>query len=199
MPSSPFAAELTQRLLQTEALLEGHFALSSGLHSPRYVQCARLLQHPPQAAWAAEALARQMETPCDVVVGPALGGVIIAHELARALQVRALFTERVEGAMMLRRGFTLAPGERVLIVEDVITTGGSAAEAAACVRALGAEVVGYACLVDRGGAGGLDAPCQALLALSVPTFAPADCPACRAGEPVIKPGSRPQASVEPAR
>jgi orotate phosphoribosyltransferase len=191
MPSWPFAPELEKRLVETGALLTGHFQLSSGLHSERYVQCARLLQHPAHAAWAAQSLASVLSETVDVVVGPALGGVIIAHELARALGVRCLFTERVDGRMALRRGFEVTPGERVLVAEDVVTTGGSASEAAACVRALSATVVAYACLVDRGGAAALDAPAVALMPLQIPTHPPDACPACRGGSPVIKPGSRP--------
>jgi orotate phosphoribosyltransferase len=167
MPSFDPALELEERLRATTALLDGHFQLSCGLHSLRYVQCARLLQYPAHAAWAGT-----------------------AHELARALGVRAVFTERVDGLMSLRRGFAVASGERALVAEDVITTGGSAREAATCVEELGAVIAGYACLVDRGGAGGMGAPAYALARMKIEAFSHAECPGCRAGKPVEKPGSR---------
>jgi orotate phosphoribosyltransferase len=174
-------------LAETGALLEGHFQLSSGLHSDRYVQCARLLQHPDLASQAASALAARLDLAADVVVGPALGGIVMAHEVARALGVRAIFAERKDGQLVLRRGFQLAPGERVLIVEDVITTGKSAREVAALVDAAGAEVAGYAALVDRRGS---DLPITALVAFDLQTWDPESCPNCAAGQPIDKPGSR---------
>ena len=183
-------SELLARLRHTGALLEGHFCLSSGLHSAAYVQCARLLQYPEHAAWAAAALAPTFTGQVDVVVGPALGGVIIAHELARALGVRCLFTERENGQMVFRRGFSLHPGERVLVAEDVMTTGGSALEAAACAQAAGGVIAGFACLVDRGGAAHTTPPAAHLLRLSFETFAPDACPMCREAMPLTKPGSR---------
>ncbi|HEY9855247.1 MAG TPA: orotate phosphoribosyltransferase [Stenomitos sp.] len=193
MPSTVAAPSLSQRLLETGALHTGHFELSSGLHSGEYFQCARLLQHPVQATWACRELADRLPVAVDVVVGPALGGVIVAYEMARALGVRALFTERKDGVMQLRRGFELAPGERVLLVEDVVTTGLSAREAAACVEALGGQVVAFASLVDRsGGAVEFPAPYHALLSLRVEAHRPDECPHCQEGMPLVKPGSRPQ-------
>lgn len=178
-------------LEQTGALLNGHFLLSSGLHSDRYFQCARLLQHPEHAERACRELAARVQEPVDVVVGPALGGVIVAHELARALRVRALFTERVEGRMELRRGFEIQAGERVLLVEDVVTTGLSAREASAVVERTGGRVAAYAALVDRSaGAARLDRPFHALLAVEVRTYEAAKCPLCAAGDKPVKPGSR---------
>jgi orotate phosphoribosyltransferase len=189
--------EIENRLALTGALKEGHFLLSSGLHSPRYVQCARLLMHPEQAEWAGRELARHIDCPVDVVVGPALGGVIMAHELARALGVRALFAERVEDCFALRRGFELEPGERVIVVEDVVTTGGSAAEVARLVHGLGAEVVRVATLVDRSkGQARLPAPLVALARLEFPTYEPGECPLCAGGSVAEKPGSRKRTLVE---
>ena len=177
------------------ALLEGHFRLTSGLHSSGYLQCALVLQHPREAEALGEAIARQVTMlDAEAVLSPALGGIVIGHEVARALGVRALFAERQEGALMLRRGFSFAPGERVLVVEDVVTTGGSTRETADVARRAGATVVGAASIIDRSGglAGGqsLDVPYTALATLSVPTYEPQSCPLCAAGQPVVKPGSR---------
>ena len=187
---------LTQQLRREDALLRGHFRLSSGLHSDTYVQCARFLRRPELAAPAAAALAAQIRAAGlapDAVVGPAMGGVVIGYELARQLGIPGLFTERdAEGLMTLRRGFTIAPGEKIIIAEDVVTTGKSTLEVAAVLRALGAEVLAVASLIDRtGGAGGLDFPHFALLPVAAATFAPESCPLCAAGVPVVKPGSRP--------
>ena len=196
--SPPLAAGLLeQQLLQEDALLRGHFRLSSGLHSDTYVQCARYLRRPELAAPAAAALANQIQTAglqADVVVGPAMGGVVIGYELARQLGVPGIFTERdANGQMTLRRGFTIAPGERVVIAEDVVTTGKSTLEVARVLRALGAEVLAVASLIDRtGGKGGLEFPHFALLPVQAATFAPESCPLCAAGVPVVKPGSRPE-------
>lgn len=193
MPSTVAVPSLSQRLQETGALHAGHFELSSGLHSGHYFQCARLLQHPVEAVWACRELANRIPVPVDVVVGPALGGVIVAYEVARALGVRALFAERKDGVMQLRRGFEVAPGERILVVEDVVTTGLSAREAAACLEALGGKVVAYASLVDRsGGAADFPAPFHALLRLNVEAFRPDECPLCEEGLPLVKPGSRTQ-------
>jgi orotate phosphoribosyltransferase len=190
-------ARVLGSLRETGALLEGHFELSSGLHSDRYFQCARVLQHPARAEELARALARRLEElleePCEVVVGPALGAVTWAHEVARALGVRGMFTERREGRMELRRGFELAPKERVLIVEDVVTTGGSARETAACVRAAGARPVAVGAIVDRSGRNpfeDLGLPLCALAAVEAGAWKPDACPLCAAGRPVEKPGSR---------
>ena len=174
------------------ALLEGHFILSSGLHSDRYIQCALVLQHPE----AAEALCAQLASKlgdlgATVVAAPALGGVIVSYEVARALGVRSLFTERQNGVMTLRRGFTIAPGEPTLVVEDVVTTGGSTRETITAVEQAGGKVVGVGSLIDRsGGKVDLGVPRSALVTLEVKSYSPADCPLCKSGTPVVKPGSR---------
>jgi orotate phosphoribosyltransferase len=178
------------------ALLDGHFRLSSGLHSTGYLQCALVLQDPRDAAVLGEALAAKVKAlGAGVVLSPALGGVIIGHEVARALGVRALFAERStppNAALTLRRGFSLAPGERVLVVEDVLTTGGSTRETIEVARASGGHVVGAAAIVNRsGGEVDLGVPLHALLDISLPTYDPAACPLCAQGVPVVKPGSRP--------
>lgn len=178
------------------ALLDGHFLLSSGLHSTRYLQCALVLQHPDVAERLCSELAKRVARDervgaVDLVIAPALGGVIVAHEVARSLSVRALFTERQEGAMTLRRGFAIREGERALVVEDVITTGGSTREVIAAVTSRGGVIAGAASLIDRsGGTVDLGVPRHSLAVLDVPTFKPEDCPLCRAGTPVTKPGSR---------
>lgn len=189
--------DIESRLYSSEALLRGHFLLSSGRHSDQYIQCARLLSHPQHAQYAGEALARLWrdrghggtDVGIDVVVGPALGGIIIAHEVARALGVRALFAERESGVLSLRRGFVLAPGERVLIVEDVVTTGGSARETATLCQSLGAVVAGYAAIVERGEGHGLS-PLVALWQVRPALYEAADCPLCKSGLAAQKPGSR---------
>jgi orotate phosphoribosyltransferase len=178
------------------ALLEGHFLLSSGLHSPRYLQCARVLMDPALAARLCAELAGRLlpllggKAP-GAVVAPALGGVLVAHEVARALGCRGLFTERQDGAMTLRRGFTLEAGEPVVVVEDVITTGGSTREVMDAVETRGALVVAAGSLVDRsGGKVDLGVPRRSLLELEVPTYAADACPLCAAGSKPEKPGSR---------
>lgn len=191
------AATLEYLLRKEDALLSGHFRLSSGLHSDTYVQCARFLRRPDLAAPAAAALAVQIEAAGlkpDVVVGPAMGGVVIGYELARQMRVPGIFTERdADGQMTLRRGFTIEPGEKVIIAEDVVTTGKSTLEVAKVLRAMGAEVLAVASLIDRtSGKGGLDFPHFALLPVVAATFAPESCPLCAAGVPVVKPGSRPE-------
>lgn len=178
------------------ALLEGHFILSSGLHSDRYIQCALVLQRPEVAGQLGRELASKLSAKIGpkqptVVVAPALGGVLVAHEVARALGVRGLFTERQEGCMTLRRGFTLEPGEPALVVEDVITTGGSTLETIRAVEDAGGRVVAAGSLVDRsGGSADLGLPRAALLTLTVQNYDPAQCPLCKAGSTATKPGSR---------
>ncbi|MCA1564784.1 MAG: orotate phosphoribosyltransferase [Acidobacteria bacterium] len=185
--------EVIERFRRTGALLEGHFILTSGLHSSVYLQCALVLQHPPEAEALARALAdgfagRGIET----VVAPAIGGIVIGYEVARALGARSLWTERdAAGGMTLRRGFSARAGESVLVVEDVITTGGSTRETIAAMRAAGASVVGAASIIDRsGGRVDVGVPRIALATLDVPALAPSACPACLRGEQAIKPGSR---------
>lgn len=192
-PAQPLD-DIEESLRSTGALLTGHFLLSSGLHSDRYIQCARLLSVPACAERAGAALAARIRDsgrmlPCDAVIGPALGGVLIAHEVARALGVRSLFAEREAGALALRRGFHIAPGERLLIVEDVITTGGSAAETARLVSAHGGSVIGFGAIVERGERHGLEPLC-ALWRVRPQTFEPSACPLCAQGAALIKPGSR---------
>lgn len=184
--------EILQIFRQHQALLEGHFVLSSGLHSDRYIQCALVLQHPAVAAQLGRELATKLgDTGASVVVAPALGGILVAHEVARALGLRALFTERQDGRMVLRRGFSLAPEEPVLVVEDVITTGGSTRETVAAVERAGGKVVAAGSLVDRSGGGAdLGLPRAALLTLTVQNYQPDQCPLCRKGVPAVKPGSR---------
>lgn len=180
---------------QTGAYLQGHFRLSSGLHSGSYLQSALVLQHPTHAEVLGKALASHLltlvDSAVDIVIAPALGGLIIGHEVARALNKRFIFTEREMGRMTLRRGFRLEPGERVLVVEDVITTGGSTREVIEVVGAAGAVPVAAGSIIDRsGGTAELGIPRLALVTLSVEAWEPTVCPLCRAGEPVVKPGSR---------
>jgi orotate phosphoribosyltransferase len=174
------------------ALHEGHFRLSSGLHSPGYLQSALVLQYPQHAEALGRALGdRTRSLGATVVLSPALGGLIIGQEVGRALGVRAIFAERQDGALTLRRGFSIDPGDRVLIVEDVLTTGGSTRETMAVASASGARVVGVASIVDRsGGAARFDVPYAALLDYALPTYAAEQCPLCAEGQPIVKPGSR---------
>ena len=188
------AEEVVERFRRTGALLEGHFVLSSGLHSTSYLQCALVLQHPAEAEAFGRAIAgRFAGQSVETVVAPAIGGIIIGWEVARALGVRSIWTEREEGRMTLRRGFTVRPGERVLVVEDVVTTGGSTRETCEAVRAAGALAVGAASVIDRsGGRADVGVPRTALATLDVPAVAPAACPLCAGGVPAVKPGSRKQ-------
>jgi len=175
------------------ALLEGHFRLSSGLHSAGYLQCALVLQDPGNAELLGRAIGARTNTlRATVVLSPALGGVIIGHEVGRALGARAIFAERQDGALMLRRGFSLSERDRVLVVEDVLTTGGSTRETMQVARAAGAQVIGAAAIVDRsGGDVRVDVPFHTLLHIDFPTYEPEKCPLCAQGLPVVKPGSRP--------
>lgn len=182
-------------MLRCGALTRGHFKLTSGLHSDEYCQCARVLEHPD----IAEELGRMLadfyaDEGVDTVVSPAIGGIVIGHEVARALGVRSLFAERTESGMALRRGFALAPKERVLIIEDVVTTGGSVREVAEAVRAAGAELVGFGFIMDRSREPlNLPAPARALLeGREMVTYQPDACPLCEAGVPIDMPGSRPE-------
>ena len=183
---------ILDRFRRVGGLLEGHFRLTSGLHSAGYLQSALVLQHPREAEACGAALAEQLRgLGAQVVLSPALGGIVIGQEVARALGVRAVFAERQDGRLVLRRGFTLEPGEKVLVVEDVVTTGGSTRETIDVARAAGAVVVGAAAIIDRsGGQQRLDVPFHALAEVSLPTYEPESCPLCLAGQPVVKPGSR---------
>jgi orotate phosphoribosyltransferase len=186
------SGEVLERFRQTGALLEGHFRLSSGLHSERYLQSALVLQHPEFAGELGAAIAeRTRDLQPTVVMSPALGGIVIGQEAARALGVRAIFAERQDGGLRLRRGFALSPSDRVLVVEDVITTGGSTRETIDVATAEGAMVVGAAAIIDRGNdAGRLQVPLFALVQLDVPAYPPESCPLCARGVEVVKPGSR---------
>jgi orotate phosphoribosyltransferase len=178
------------------ALLEGHFRLTSGLHSSQYFQCAKVLQYPAYCeALCGELASAFRATPLDVVIAPALGGIVVGQEVGRQLNVRTMFTERSEGKMQLRRGFEVRSGERVLVCEDVVTTGGSVNEVIEIVAAAGGQVLGAAYIVDRSGGsvrfpvaeGGLQ---RAVMTLSVVAHRPEECPLCKQGLPVVKPGSR---------
>jgi orotate phosphoribosyltransferase len=177
---------------KTGALMRGHFKLTSGLHSEIYLQSALVLQHPQYAEALGKALAAPFaDARVSTVVAPAIGGIPVSHEVARALGARALFAEREGGTMTLRRGFTIAPGERCLVVEDVITTGGSTREVAACVEASGGTVVGVGSLIDRsGGAAAFSVKRVALATVQAANYKPDACPICQTGSTAIKPGSR---------
>jgi orotate phosphoribosyltransferase len=185
--------ELLDLYRASGALLEGHFRLTSGLHSPGYLQCALVLQHPRHAEALGRAIAERVrDLRATVVLSPALGGVVIGQEVGRALGVRAIFAERQDGRLALRRGFTIDPADRVLVVEDVMTTGGSTRETIEVARTAGGQVVGTASIVDRsGGTIRFDVPFSSLLEIALPTYDPEKCPLCAQGLlPVVKPGSR---------
>lgn len=194
--SAAMPSATTDTVLETfrrvGALLDGHFRLTSGLHSPGYLQSALVLQHPREAEALGAAVAERVrDLGAATVLSPALGGIVIGQEVARALGARAIFAERQDGALTLRRGFSLAAGERVLVVEDVVTTGGSTRETIEVARTAGAQVVGAAAIIDRsGGQTRLDVPFVALATLPLPTYAADACPLCATGAPVTKPGSR---------
>ncbi len=177
---------------RTGVLLEGHFRLTSGLHAAKYLQCAQLLQYPNEAGPLCEQLADYFrDAGATVVAGPATGGIILAYEVAKALGVKNIFGERENGVMTFRRGFKVEPGDKVLVLEDVVTTGGSVKELMECVRQAGAEVIGVASLVNRsGGRVDFGVPFKSLVTLDIPTFQPDDCPMCKAGSVAYKPGSR---------
>ncbi|MGI6686086.1 MAG: orotate phosphoribosyltransferase [Bacillota bacterium] len=191
----------TQRLSQDQALdlfrksgalLEGHFLLTSGRHSDRYVQCAQVLKYPEYTSLLCEEIAsRFKEEKIDLVVGPAMGGILVAYETARHLGVPNLFTERENGKMTLRRGFTIQPGQRILVVEDVVTTGGSVQEVIDLVSSFGAEVAGVGVLVDRsGGKVSFGVRKEAVITMEVPSWDKETCPLCKEGSVAVKPGSR---------
>ncbi|MDE1976269.1 MAG: orotate phosphoribosyltransferase [Elusimicrobia bacterium] len=186
--------DLEKVFKDTGALLEGHFQLSSGLHGDRYMQCALVLSYPDAAQELGRALAARCPEKPSVVISPALGGVVIGQEVARALGCRALFTERDKGgAMVLRRGFALSPGQTAAVVEDVVTTGKSTREVMDVVKAAGAKAVAALAVVDRsaGASAGLGAPFASLLKMDLKTWTAEECPLCREKKPLVKPGSRP--------
>lgn len=194
-------SDILRLFKENGALLEGHFGLTSGRHSPVYLQCAQVLQHPEIARRLGADLGRRVEkiflSPdgkvIDLVVSPAVGGIVIGQEVAAHLGARAIFSERVDGKMLFRRGFGVAPGERVLAVEDVVTTGGSIRETAELAAAMGGRVVGTASIAHRYIEKPIDPtdfPHASLLQIHAPSFDPGDCPLCREGIPVEKPGSR---------
>ena len=188
--------EVLGHFRETGALLEGHFLLSSGLHSPIYLQCAKVLMHPERAGQLCRALADKVtaavgEGAIDIVVSPAMGGVVVGYEMGRQLGVSAIFTERVEGEFVLRRGFELAAGARVLMAEDIVTTGKSSRECIAAIAAAGGETVAASCLIDRSdGEVDLGVPLVALTGLKVPSYPADELPPELAGTEAVKPGSR---------
>jgi len=177
--------------VRADMLQQGHFLLSSGMHSPTYIQAALLLQDPREAERLCRDLAdRFRHLAADAVAGPAIGGIVVAYEVARQLGARALWTERVEGRMELRRSFALRPGERILLVEDVVTTGASAREVKRALEAAGGRVVGIGALVDRSGTSlEFDVPFEALMTVQIEAYIPAVCPLCREGVPLTRPRS----------
>ena len=183
-----------QRFEETGAYLHGHFRLTSGLHSPGYMQCALVLQHPAIAEELGRALADAIGEKPDFIAAPAIGGLTIGHEVARALKARFIFTERDSATrtMSLRRGFHVQPGERAIVIEDVVTTGGSSREVIDILQAAGAEVIASGSIIDRSG-GRADTGVRrvALATLDLPAWPESECPMCKAGQPVVKPGSRP--------
>ena len=186
------AKQILEQFRQTDALLEGHFILSSGLHSTQYLQCALALQYPPDAAKFGRAIAEHFTAEkIETVASPAIGGLIIGYEVAKALNIRFVWTERENGAMTLRRGFSVRERERILVVEDVITTGGSTRECIAALKTRGATVVGAASIIDRSnGAADVGVPRVSLVSLEVPSYKPENCPLCERSDKAVKPGSR---------
>ena len=185
-------AEVKELLLKHGAILEGHFLLTSGLHSGMYVEKFQVLQYPKATEKLCEGFAEKFkDEKIDVVIGPVTGGIILAHETAKHFGTRAIFAERDNGRMTIKRGFEIQPAERVLIVEDIVTTGGSVMEVIDVVREWGGIVAGVAMLVDRsGGTVDFGVPAKALLTLKIETFTPENCPLCKAGTPLVKRGSR---------
>ena len=185
-------AEVKELLIKHGAILEGHFLLTSGLHSGMYVEKFQVLQYPKATEKLCEGFAEKFkDEKIDVVIGPVTGGIILAHETAKHFGTRAIFAERDNGRMTIKRGFEIQPGERVLIVEDIVTTGGSVMEVIDVVREWGGIVAGVAMLVDRsGGTVDFGVPAKALLTLKIDTFTPENCPLCKSGTPLVKRGSR---------
>ncbi len=195
---SAVMSSIMELFQQTEAYLRGHFRLTSGLHSGEYLQCAKVLAHPKHAERLGKELAEKIkgltgDAVIDAVVSPAMGGIIIGHETARSLEVLSLFTERdaASNAMTLRRGFEIKPGQRVVIIEDVITTGGSTKEVVTVMTQMGAEVLAAGSIIDRsGGRADVGVPRVSLQTLEAVAYTPEECPLCKEGLPVVKPGSR---------
>lgn len=184
--------EVKELLVKTNAIMNGHFVLTSGLHSPHYVEKFNVLQHPKYTEQLCKAMAEKFkDSQIETVVGPMTGGILLAHETGKALGTRAIFTERVNGKMRFRRGFALHKGERCLIVEDIVTTGGSIREVIDVVKAAGGIPVAVSMLVDRSGGKATfeDVPSTALLNMDVETYEPATCPLCQKGMPLTKRGS----------
>jgi orotate phosphoribosyltransferase len=182
--------EILDLFKESEAVLEGHFLLSSGRHSQKYIQCERLMQYPDRAQRVVSVVADKVKNlDFDVIVGPAMGGIRAAYELGRQLNIRTIFTERVDNKMTLRRGFEIRPNEKILIMEDVVTTAKSSLETAAVLEALGGQVIGIACLVDRK-VSQIDLPIYSAMELYFETYDQNDCPECKKGSQAIKPGSR---------
>ena len=184
--------DVIERFRATGALLEGHFVLTSGLHSANYLQCALVLQHPEEAERLGWAIAEQFQQDhIQLVASPAIGGIVIGHEVARKLGARFIWTERENGEMTLRRGFSVTRGERTLVVEDVVTTGGSTRDTVNALQAAGANVVAAASIIDRSaGDADVGVPRIALATLNVPSVDPSICELCKRGEVAVKPGSR---------
>jgi orotate phosphoribosyltransferase len=187
--------EIKEIFLKADAFLTGHFLLSSGLHSPYYLQCAKVLQYPEYSEVLCRELAERIKglgVDYDFVIAPAIGGIIVSYETARHLKVRGIFAERVNGELTLRRGFEIKPGERAVVVEDVVTTGKSTRETIEVVKSHGGKVVAVGSLVDRsGGKVDFGVPFETLWRLEVPVYQPDECPLCKEGkEPLVKPGSR---------
>ena len=181
---------MIELLKQTDALLEGHFLLSSGKHSNRYVQCARILRYPDKAEAILKPVAEKLkEMKIDLLVGPAMGGILVAYELGRQLGIEAIFTERVDNIMALRRGFEVSEGMNIVICEDVVTTGKSSMEVKTLLESMGAKVIAIASIIDRTNEE-LELPLISSLRVEIDTFDADDCPLCKQGTPVVKPGSR---------
>jgi orotate phosphoribosyltransferase len=183
--------EILELFKEKSALLEGHFELASKKHSSNYLQCALILQHPDLTNRLCKVIAERFKNKVDLVAGPAIGGIIIAYEIARILGVRAIYAERKEEALELRRGFEIKNGDRILLVEDVITTGGSVLELASLCERMGGQVVGIATLIDRtGGKNKMPYHLEALVQIDLPTYERDQCPMCRKNLPLVKPGSQ---------
>ena len=184
-------SEIIRRLTETGAMMEGHFLLSSGLHSNRYVQCAKILMFPEHAEWCADRLAEKIPPKgIDLVVSPAIGGIVIGQEVAHTLDLPHIFVEKEEGEPVLRRGFSIARGTKCIVVEDVVTTGKSTREVMKVIEEAGGKVVAACAIVDRGGGSKLEVPFHALAKLDIEVYEPHNCPLCEREIPVVKPGSR---------